>query len=125
MTGGTHHSQLVNSCDAVGLKFFNRSRVVSMSRSPLYKLFEAEGGVYAYIRNQRLALAMQVLSSTQGSRRPTIAQLAFSAGFQNERVFSRAFRRKYGVNPSAVDGTAGAAANEEHTSRLLSWMKDL
>ncbi|WP_027173167.1 AraC family transcriptional regulator [Methylobacterium sp. 10] len=96
-----------------------------MSRSPLYKLFEAEGGVYAYIRNQRLALAMQVLSSTQGSRRPTIAQLAFSAGFQNERVFSRAFRRKYGVNPSAVDGTAGAAANEEHTSRLLSWMKDL
>lgn len=96
-----------------------------MSRSPLYKLFEEEGGVYAYIRDRRLSHAMQMLSRAGGSKRPTIAQLAFNAGFANERVFSRAFQRKYGLKPSKIDGTAAAAARREHTSQLLSWMKDL
>jgi AraC-like DNA-binding protein len=68
---------------------------------------------------------MQVLSSTQDSRRPTIAQLAFSTGFENERVFSRAFKRKYGINPSATDANSASVASQEQTSKLLSWMKEL
>ncbi|MCJ2128189.1 AraC family transcriptional regulator [Methylobacterium sp. E-045] len=96
-----------------------------MSRSPLYKLFEAEGGVYAYIRDRRLSHAMQMFLRAPGSRRPTIAQLAFSAGFENERVFSRAFKRKYGVNPKDIDGTAAAALSQQQTSQLLSWVKNL
>lgn len=96
-----------------------------ISRSPLYKLFEAEGGVYAYIRHRRLLRALQMLSRTQSSRQPTISQLAFSAGFQNERVFSRAFKRKYGINPSDVDANIASVASQEQTSQLLSWIKEL
>ena len=97
----------------------------AISRTPLYKLFEADGGVYAYIRDRRLARAMQVLTRADASRRPMIARLAFECGFENERVFSRAFRRKYGLNPSEVDGNRLPEIERERTSLLLSWMKDL
>lgn len=97
----------------------------AISRTPLYKLFEADGGVYAYIRERRLARAMQALTRSGASRRPMIARLAFECGFENERVFSRAFRRKYGLNPSEVDGGCLPEMEREHTSLLLSWMKDL
>ncbi|MEH3063109.1 MAG: AraC family transcriptional regulator [Methylobacterium radiotolerans] len=97
----------------------------AISRTPLYKLFEADGGVYAYIRERRLARAMQVLTRSGAGRRPMIARLAFECGFENERVFSRAFRRKYGMNPSEVDVGRLPEIEREHTSLLLSWMKDL
>lgn len=97
----------------------------AISRTPLYKLFEADGGVYAYIRERRLARAMEVLTRLTANRRPMIARLAFECGFENERVFSRAFRRKYGLNPSEVDAERRPEIQREHTSLLLSWMKDL
>lgn len=97
----------------------------AISRTPLYKLFEADGGVYAYIRERRLARAMQMLSRSSVGRRPMIARLAFECGFENERVFSRAFRRKYGLNPSEVDAGRLPEIEREHSSLLLSWMKDL
>lgn len=92
----------------------------AISRTPLYKLFEADGGVYAYIRERRLARAMQALTRSGASRRPMIARLAFECGFENERVFSRAFRRKYGLNPSEVDAGRMPEIEREHTSLLLS-----
>lgn len=97
----------------------------ALSRTPLYKLFEADGGVYAYIRDRRLSRAMQVLSRSSAGRRPMIARLAYECGFENERVFSRAFRRKYGLNPSEIDAGSLPLTDREHTSLLLSWMKDL
>ncbi|WP_082487495.1 AraC family transcriptional regulator [Methylobacterium sp. Leaf89] len=96
-----------------------------LSRTPLYKLFEADGGVYAYIRSRRLAHAMQQLACAAGGRRPRIAQLAFESGFENEQVFSRAFRRKYGLNPSEVDATCQVCPHDDRASRLLSWLREL
>ncbi|WP_246776021.1 helix-turn-helix transcriptional regulator [Methylobacterium aquaticum] len=97
----------------------------ALSRTPLYKLFEADGGVYAYIRDRRLSRAMQVLSRSSAGRRPMIARLAYECGFENERVFSRAFRRKYGLNPSEINASSLPLTDREHASLLLSWMKDL
>ena len=88
-------------------------------------LFEADGGVYAYIRERRLARAMHALTRSSSQRRPSIRRLAFECGFENEQVFSRAFRRKYGLNPSEVDADRRPDVVTEHTSLLLSWMKDL
>ncbi|MET3414971.1 helix-turn-helix domain-containing protein [Methylobacterium sp. 1030] len=96
-----------------------------LSRTPLYKLFEAEGGVYAYIRSRRLAYAMQQLTRLDGERRPTIKHLTFACGFENEQVFSRAFRRKYGLNPSEVDVGHRPYADWTRASRLMAWFKDL
>lgn len=97
----------------------------AISRTPLYKLFEADGGVYAYIRERRLARAMHALKRSSSQRRSSIRRLAFECGFENEQVFSRAFRRKYGLNPSEVDADRRPDVVTEHTSLLLSWMKDL
>ena len=97
----------------------------ALSRTPLYKLFDADGVVYTYIRERRLARAMQILTRSSSERRPPIRRLAFDCGFENEQVFSRAFRRKYGLNPSEVDAERRPDVATEHTSLLLSWMKDL
>lgn len=95
-----------------------------ISRTPLYKLFEGDGGLYAYIRNRRLARAMQILAQP-GERKPQIATIGYALGFENDRVFSRAFRRKYGLNPSEVDRESQSRFHLERESLLLSWMKDL
>lgn len=96
----------------------------ALSRTPLYKLFEADGGVYAYIRDRRLSRAMQILAQP-GERKPQIATIGYALGFENDRVFSRAFRRKYGLNPSEVDRESQSRFHLERESLLLSWMKDL
>ena len=95
-----------------------------ISRTPLYKLFEEDGGLYAYIRNRRLARAMQILARP-GERKTQIAAIGYALGFENDRVFSRAFRRKYGLNPSEVDRESQSRFHLEQESLLLSWMKDL
>ncbi|KMO10240.1 hypothetical protein SQ03_30865 [Methylobacterium platani JCM 14648] len=96
----------------------------AISRTPLYKIFESDGGIYSYIRNRRLARAMQILAQP-GDRKQQIAAVGYSLGFENDRVFSRAFRRKYGLNPSEVDHETQSRVHIARESLLLSWMKDL
>ncbi|KAB1076270.1 helix-turn-helix domain-containing protein [Methylobacterium planeticum] len=96
-----------------------------LSRTPLYALFEAEGGVIRYIRGRRLARAMRVLSGLEGGPRPRISTLAYACGFDCEKIFSRAFRRRYGVNPRDVDATFRREVHDEQAALLLSWMRDL
>ena len=103
-----------------------------LSRTILYELFSDAGGLYAYIRDRRLAEAMRRLSRTDGERRPMMAQLAHACGFDHPTVFARAFRRKYGLNPSEVTparipsvvagvGATGSGAN----AGLIAWLRDL
>ncbi|TXN72323.1 AraC family transcriptional regulator [Methylobacterium sp. WL6] len=98
-----------------------------LSRTILYELFSDAGGLYAYIRDRRLAEAKRRLSRTDGEHRPMMAQLAHACGFNHPIVFARAFRRKYGINPSevtparmpvAIPGGNGNAA-------LIAWLRDL
>jgi len=97
-----------------------------LSRTILYGLFSDAGGLYAYIRDRRLAEAMRCLSRTDGERRPMMAQLAHTCGFNHPTVFARAFRRKYGINPSEVTpGSIPAAVAKGENAALIAWLRDL
>ncbi len=95
-----------------------------LSRTPLYQLFAPDGGVYAYIRDRRLTEAMRRLRHSEG-RRPKIARLAHECGFRNDLVFSRAFRRKYGVNPSEVQPGPEMRVPLPTEAPLLGWLRGL
>lgn len=75
-------------------------RLIGVSRSNLYRLFENAGGVAKYIQRQRLLEAHKIL------RDPT-NQLAISAVaeqlcFTSASGFSRAFRNEFGHAPNQV-----------------------
>ncbi len=73
-------------------------RLLAVSRSKLYRLFEASGGVAAFIQRERLHLAMGLLSD-QGELR-SVNVIASEVGFADHSTFSRAFRREFGLSPS-------------------------
>jgi AraC-like DNA-binding protein len=104
-----------------------------ISRTQLYRLFEPLGGVAAYIQEQRLGRAYGELSdTTRGHRR--IYDIAFDLGFSSEALFSRIFRRAFGLSPSEVrarahdalsagsvttgDGAAASGGYEDWVRRL-------
>ncbi|MDB5459359.1 MAG: hypothetical protein JWO72_1100 [Caulobacteraceae bacterium] len=73
---------------------------VHMSRSALYRLFPESRGVGRYILEARLNRAWLLLSGDAGA--PRISQVAYRTGFLSEAHFCRAFRRKFGLSPSAL-----------------------
>ncbi|NJO84573.1 MAG: helix-turn-helix transcriptional regulator [Blastochloris sp.] len=88
-----------------------------MSRSSLYRLFEADGGVAAYIQRARLKAAHAALCRQDD--KSTIHVVAESVGFTDASSFSRSFRREFGCSPSDLRGhaaelrqTSGAVAIE-------------
>jgi AraC-like DNA-binding protein len=78
-------------------------RLFRMSRATLYRLFEDEGGVAAYILGRRLDRCRAILGASTGNER-SIGELAFSHGFASEAHFSRAFRRRFGIAPRDARG---------------------
>lgn len=84
------------------------SRLVGMSRSQLYRLFEPVGGVARYIQRARLREACRVLSDAEDCR--DIQDVAEDLGFFDPSSFSRAFRQEYGCSPREVRIGAQAGA---------------
>lgn len=80
---------------------------VHVSRSTLYRMFEASGGVNRYIVRARLDRAWRDLSGPGRARR--VSEVAFGLGFQSDAHFCRAFRRAFGVTPGHVNGVAHTA----------------
>lgn len=76
---------------------------LQMSRSALYRLFEHEGGLVAYIRGRRLRAAADELI-----RFPElpVKDIAYGLGFQSASDFTRAFRRIYGMSPQDLRAQA-------------------
>ncbi|WP_431271888.1 helix-turn-helix domain-containing protein [Dankookia sp. P2] len=72
-----------------------------LSRSALYRLFEAEGGVAAHIRDLRLSLVHAALREP-ASAGSSIAEIAAAHGFPEPSAFSRAFRQAFGATPGEV-----------------------
>jgi len=73
-----------------------------ISVSYLYKLFQSgDMTVGEYILAQRLQAAYERLTTSDNAKF-TVAEAAYSAGFRNLSHFSRVFREKYRVSPSAV-----------------------
>ena len=76
-------------------------------RRSLYRLYEHEGGLGAYIRHLRLRSAADELA-----RYPhvTVTNIAYGVGFKSASDFTRAFRRAYGMAPQDFRVLCGKAA---------------
>ncbi len=74
------------------------ARDLRISRTTLYRLFEAEGGVAHYISRRRLAAAAAALRDPDDLR--SISALVVAFGFGSASSLARAFRARYGMSPS-------------------------
>lgn len=74
------------------------ARLLAMSRSKLYRLFENGGGVAHFINKERLHEAHYRLSSH--SETLSIHAIGNEVGFVDHSTFSRAFRREFGYSPT-------------------------
>ncbi|KQQ13649.1 hypothetical protein ASF53_11800 [Methylobacterium sp. Leaf123] len=95
-----------------------------LSRASLYRAFGGDGGIATYIRDRRLALAMRRLSTAKG-RRPMVARLAHECGFASDRVFSRAFHRRYGLWPADVSSSRDDAHLSTPDAAPMAWLREL
>ncbi|WNJ88251.1 helix-turn-helix domain-containing protein [Bosea sp. 685] len=74
---------------------------LGLSRSSLYRSFPAsEGGVARFILHRRLELCRDALLA--GGPIGPLEDLATRWGFEDYGAFSRAFRRRFGLAPSAL-----------------------
>lgn len=74
------------------------ARLLAMSRSKLYRLFEQSGGVAHFINRERLREAHNRLSSHREML--SIHAIGNEVGFVDHSTFSRAFRREFGYSPT-------------------------
>jgi len=74
------------------------ARLLAMSRSKLYRLFESSGGVAHFINRERLHEAHYRLSSHYETL--SIHAIGSEVGFVDHSTFSRAFRREFGYSPT-------------------------
>ncbi|WP_242681713.1 helix-turn-helix transcriptional regulator [Paraburkholderia hospita] len=72
---------------------------LGLLRPTLYRLFQHEGGIGAYIRHLRLRQAADDLV-----RHPSLAvkDIAYAHGFKSASDFTRAFRRAYDMVPQDI-----------------------
>lgn len=78
-------------------------RALGISRTRLYQLFEASGGVLNYIRKRRLLQAYADLSNSADHR--PISEIAEAAGFEVAANFTRAFIHEFGLSPREIRRT--------------------
>ena len=69
---------------------------LQLPRRSLYRMFEQEGGLGAYIRHLRLRRAAHDLAQTPNM---TVTDIAYGLGFKSASDFTRAFRRAYEMAP--------------------------
>lgn len=74
---------------------------LGMSRSVASRHLNAEAGlpVGQFIRNYRLNMAKEMLSSKTGNR--NITEVAYAVGFNDPKYFTRCFTKMFGVSPSS------------------------
>jgi AraC-like DNA-binding protein len=93
-----------------------------ISRSTLYRLFEALGGVAQYVKERRLARVHEILS--RSTERQHIGRLAEQHGFKSAAHFSKAFREQFGYSAREVPQVRAAAPGAAG-ERLDRWLSTL
>lgn len=93
--------RIANNLETDALTSEELCRHFQISRATLYRMFEAEGGLAHYVREQRLNLAFRRLisPSAQDGR---LIELAVDMRFSSDSTFIRAFRRKFGLTPGEL-----------------------
>ncbi|HYS63702.1 MAG TPA: AraC family transcriptional regulator [Paraburkholderia sp.] len=86
-------------------------QALQLKRATIYRWFEHEGGLGAYIRNRRLREAADELVRFPQLQ---VAEIAYGLGFHSASDFTRAFRRAFDMSPQdmrvrALDLQAGNA----------------
>ncbi|MGJ5205397.1 helix-turn-helix domain-containing protein [Bradyrhizobium sp. HKCCYLR20261] len=76
-------------------------RQFQISRATLYRLFEAEGGLWHYVQEQQLHRAFSKLASSSGTP-AHLVEIAAEFGFGSDNTFVRAFRKRFGLTPGEV-----------------------
>ncbi len=84
------------------------AQALHADRSTLFRRIKELYGQSArdYLREARLKHAFELLSSQAGN----VTEVAYAAGFESLSSFSRAFRQRFGVSPSAAGTDAGRQA---------------
>lgn len=92
--------RLIHSDYPNGLSLDDLAAAAGMSRSAFALHFKSAIGVapVAYLANWRMCQANEILRLEDA----TLAQVAPRVGYNSEISFSRAFKRQFGKNPSAV-----------------------
>lgn len=78
-----------------------------VSRSHLYRAFEADGGIAKIIREKRLDRAYRFLL-TQPGKPVSFKEVAYYCGFRNGAQFNKAFRTRFDMSPKDIQ-TIGAS----------------
>jgi AraC-like DNA-binding protein len=109
-TASEHALQLARAAAYIERNLFSQdltpesvAEAVHVSRSGLYRLFQASGGVHRYVMSARLDRAWSVLADPHRAQRVSV--VAFDCGFRSEAHFCRAFRRAFGVTPGFIRGS--------------------
>lgn len=107
------------------LRLRNLSQAARLSPFHFHRVFQALVGATPaeFVKRLRLEMALGLMSL---ARAPSLTSIALKCGFSSSADFSRSFKQRFGVPPSAFDITAwrkirGAelqATVEKHTERL-------
>jgi AraC-like DNA-binding protein len=76
---------------------------LQLKRATIYRWFEHEGGLGAYIRNRRLREAAGELVRFPNLQ---VIDVAYGLGFKSASDFTRAFRRAFGMSPQDARAAA-------------------
>lgn len=89
-----------------------------VSRSALYRLFEADGGIARLILRRRLEAVRQRLDDRSDS---DFATMAPECGFADERQMKRLFTEAFGVSPSAYRSDVAKTAPHDLSDARRRW----
>jgi len=78
-------------------------QTLQLKRATIYRWFEHEGGLGAYIRNRRLREAANELVRFPQLR---VVEIAYGLGFNSASDFTRAFRRAFDMSPQDLRARA-------------------
>lgn len=100
------------------------AEIAGVSRSALYRMFEAEGGVATHIRRLRLEGVRADLADPAKRAEP-ISRIAESWGFYCVSAFNRSFRAAFGMTPGDIRDQMAPAAPERPAARASASKPDL
>ena len=86
---------------------------MNLSRSNLYRMFEDEGGVKTFIRENRLKRSLRQIVAGE---KCSVSLIAEQHGFASPSDFSRVFRNCYGMSPREVRKQYGLCAKSYDAS---------